>query len=102
MEGNLSIFSKIIRSSYKLRSNDDINSGYCYIWAFLVRNSFPEAQICMTPFHAFIKLNDKYYDAEHYKGVKNWKIIGIKYYENVSKYSISRNKNDHKRYFWPL
>ena len=48
-----------------------INHGSCYHWAYRVFRIYPEAQLYSTPMwggHAWIKIADRYYDAEHPTG----------------------------------
>lgn len=57
---------------------EEINAGYCDLWAErVVAQLEPEHDIEMwateddedTPFHVFIKIDDRYYDAECWDGV---------------------------------
>jgi len=54
----------------------DINGGDCFIWAYIAKKLYPQAKLYTVPYfggHAFIKLGTLYYDAEHPRGLKNWK-----------------------------
>jgi hypothetical protein len=73
---NLRIINDLYFSDFK-GGEEVINTGWCYIWAWMARLHLKEAKFC-TVFtrwncHAFIKLGDNYYDGEALKGKKNWK-----------------------------
>lgn len=50
---------------------DDINGGDCYNWAWVAKLHYPKAQLWQTlrwGGHCWLKLGDKFYDAENPKG----------------------------------
>jgi hypothetical protein len=54
----------------------DINGGDCYNWAWIVHHLIPDAVLCTVRYyggHAFVKIKNKYYDAEHTSGVIDWR-----------------------------
>lgn len=51
----------------------DINTGRCFMWAFLAYKLFQDVELYDTDVHAFVKYNGKFYDSETHKGVKDWR-----------------------------
>ena len=49
-----------------------INNGRCWIWAYLTFKSFKNVELWDTCGHAFIKHEDKFYDAERVNGELDW------------------------------
>lgn len=49
-----------------------INYGRCFIWASFTNLVFPEALLFDTCEHAFIKMENKFYDSERLEGVEDW------------------------------
>lgn len=53
---------------YQLEWDDEINCGYCFIWAYLVWALWPqhdEVKFVTASQHVVILHKDKYYDCEH-------------------------------------
>lgn len=49
-----------------------INSGRCFQWAYLTFRSFEKVELWHMKTHAFVKYQDKFYDAERLKGVEDY------------------------------
>lgn len=56
---------------------DGINSGLCDLFAQRVKTQFPETEILYddTKDHVFVKIEDKFYDAENPTGVSDRKMM---------------------------
>jgi hypothetical protein len=57
----------------------DINNGFCWLWAITVQHIVSNAELCYdgTTNHSFIKINDKFYDAQELNGVEDWRDLPI-------------------------
>ena len=61
----------------------DINKGYCQEFAEDVAKKIPTAEVWETifespaPLHLFLKIGDKFYDAETIDGVNNYQDLPI-------------------------
>lgn len=56
------------------------NSGYCVDWAIAVKGFYPNARLWSDyPEHVFVKIDDKFYDAETLNGSNSWEELF--YYE---------------------
>jgi len=54
----------------------DINSGECFVWAWKAKLQYKKAKLYSVSYgggHAIIKIGKLYFDAEHPKGVKDWR-----------------------------
>jgi len=51
-----------------------INQGHCYRWAYLA-HTLHGAKLYSNYYHAFIKIEDHFYDAEMIHGVKSWRSL---------------------------
>lgn len=57
-----------------LRNNPpQINRGYCMRWAYCAHQMFEDVELWSMIAHAFIKYNDKFYDAERLQGEEDWR-----------------------------
>lgn len=76
-----------------------INYGNCYNWALYAKKYYPEAELVSSGHnktyldHAYVKINNLYYDSENPQGVKS-----IKKKWN-HKFSIKMNISDFKTYW---
>lgn len=52
-----------------------INQGRCFLWAYLAYRLYSNIQLWDIGAHAFVrsKKNKRFYDAEHPKGVSDWR-----------------------------
>lgn len=60
-----------------------INSGFCYLWAWIAHLAHPEAKLCywdcptkwstLRYVHAFVKIGDLYFDSSRPCGVRDWR-----------------------------
>lgn len=59
-------------------STGDINGGDCMLWTGLAHAIFGGElySVGMHGGHAFIKLGGKFYDAETFRGVSDWRKLG--------------------------
>jgi hypothetical protein len=49
----------------------EVNSGDCFRWAYIVKKLYPNADLLSAEqYHAFIRFENKFYDAERPLGVK--------------------------------
>ena len=77
---------------------DVINTGWCYVWAWLARLAFPAAKLLVYDDpgrhdgHAFIELHGLYYDSSKPTGCKT--VEELKFFEE---YSIT-NAGPHVRF----
>lgn len=51
-----------------------INQGHCYRWAYLA-HKLHGVKLYSNYYHAFIKIDDAFYDAEMLHGVKSWRSL---------------------------
>ena len=68
---------KTLKKINKVAFPDDapnvINCGDCHLWAAIAKRLIPDAELLSAEdWHAFVKIGDKYYDAERLHGVKHW------------------------------
>ena len=63
---------KAFEEEYLRYYPDEINSGWCFQWAYMAYIAFNGVQLYCVPGHAFIKYKCKFYDSEKLRGVVNW------------------------------
>lgn len=74
-ENRLKFISDYFLSKFKLEDYSRINRGYCYYWAYVVNKLFG-GKLCTVEengMHAYVKIGNKYYDAERPRGVRRRK-----------------------------
>ena len=72
------MLKKFLKRYSFLKMPYEINSGYCFEFAQILRDAFPTAEVFETtfdfgddwPFHTYTKIRGKYYDAECLGGVE--------------------------------
>jgi hypothetical protein len=69
----LQLLRNINKYAFPKMSVKDINSGDCYNWAAIVKRFIPEAETIRFEGHAFVKIRNKFYDAERLDGLLDWK-----------------------------
>lgn len=74
----INFFLKAIRNNWNIRYPivSEINGGWCYLWAKLIKEKIPNAKLFMVKrngLHIFVKINNRYYDSESIHGVKDWR-----------------------------
>src|SRR5271157_2160841 len=58
----------------RFRNNpEEINTGYCFQWAYMCYIAFNDVELLSVPGHAFVRYKGKYYDSERLNGVSDWK-----------------------------
>lgn len=74
-----------------IKKPSDVNNGDCYYWAFVASQLYGGVLCsvrCRFGSHAFVKIDNKYYDSESPNGVNDWR--DLIFFEN----SRSINFND--------
>ncbi len=84
---NITTVINKLRQDYKQRLNlspEDINGGFCMYFAKDIIKAMDGENDNLryisiggwnNPYHTFIRYNGRYYDAEHSKGLKNWRML---------------------------
>ena len=75
-----------------------INNGWCFVWALYAREEIPFAQLfTYLPHggHAFVKIKDKYYDAESPLGVTHWK--KLKFFRDILQKNLKCSEKSIKK-----
>ncbi|MEK6832700.1 MAG: hypothetical protein AABY32_01520 [Nanoarchaeota archaeon] len=112
LNGVRSITNKILKE-YDLPDIKSINEGDCYRWAWGFYKKYG-GTLCTVSFynygfgHAFIKINNKYYDAESPNGVKDWRNLKLwpnapiseRQYNNLKNKRVMRMTVAEYRKFW--
>lgn len=64
--------TKIVVREYALDDAEHINWGWCYHWAYFAYCLYG-GQLWSSKDHAFIKINDLFYDSESPDGILDWR-----------------------------
>lgn len=72
MKMELDTVNKITCLLYRLRDAEEINEGWCFYWAWTVYCLYGGTLCSAGEGHAFIKINNKYYDSECLQGADDW------------------------------
>jgi hypothetical protein len=84
----------VTRKAFSDMTPEEINGGYCYRWAAVVKTLIPAVEVFYLPYeggHVFVKTNGKFYDAESLAGVSNWrKLKSFRHSKAVPTYSDDR------------
>lgn len=78
----------------RLKKPADINDGLCYYWAYVAYKLFGGSLITVDSWggHAFIKVNDLYYDSETPDGVEDWSKLPFFVFYDVSEEDARKQK----------
>lgn len=102
MDFNLAEINYAFGRNYSWMSDPSkINDGDCYIWAYvahhLIDNSILCSVISLLGSHAFIKIDNRYYDSESLKGENDWR--DLKYFKRNPAGYLARCQEQSKDQF---
>lgn len=71
---HLHIINRVFKLYYRLDSDAEINEGWCMRWAYTAYCLYG-GTLCAAgkDYHAFLKLDGKYYDSECLQGTSDWR-----------------------------
>ncbi len=72
MKLNLSYINQVFFDHYRLKTPAAINKGWCFRWAYIAHCLYGGKLCSIFDYHAFIKIDDLYYDSETLDGVSDW------------------------------